>query len=155
MLELDTRHFPTPVSAILGLRGAGAIPLIWGDCPIRTAKSSLDQTEDGKDLLKQDVIADEGAAAAVRALLYLWGGWPSEACMHAALATEPASDYVQVFCLRQAGESDTAKQILSKIGTHPIHSPLTAFACEQIGDSCPGALKRLRGVLDLLARDRR
>lgn len=148
MLELDTLHFPPAVSAILGLRSRGAIPLVWGDCPIRTVTSALDQTQDAKDLLKQDTIADESAAAAVRALLYLWGGWPSEAGMHAALASETASAYVQAFCLRQAGDSDTAKETLTNIGLHPIHAPLTAFACEQIGDTCPGALKRFRGVLE-------
>lgn len=146
--DFDTQHLPSGVGAIIGLRGNGSIPLVWSECPIRSLKSSLDQNQDDRNLLGSTDIADPSAAATVRALLYVWGGWPSEAAMHAALAEKQAAAYLNVFCARQAGETDTAKELLIAIGTHAIHSAVCEFARAFIGDRAGPALKRLGGVLE-------
>lgn len=148
MLEFDTQRLPPKVSAIIGLRGKGSIPLVWSECPIRTLKSSLDQAQDDCYLFGSADISDPSAAAAVRALLYVWGGWPSEAVMHAALTDEPASTYLNVFCLRQASETDSAKELLTAIGAHPIHPALAEFARALIGERAAASLKRVNGVLE-------
>ena len=148
MLEMDTLRLPPPISAIFVLRGEGVIPLVWSESPIRALKASLERAEDDSDLLGQAGIADESMAAAVRALLYLWGGWPSEALMHAALAAERESAYLRMFRSRQAGEPDAAKKLLIAIGEHATHPALAEFAREQVGASPSPALKRLRDVLD-------
>lgn len=88
MIKLDTSPSPTHIVTILMLRGAQLPPLQWHVNPNRNAKSELDGIADDKKLLDCDPLADEGMAAAVRALLYLWDGWPAECDMYSQAAPE-------------------------------------------------------------------
>ncbi|MBU0641041.1 MAG: hypothetical protein KKB50_19430 [Planctomycetes bacterium] len=146
-MELDTSHYPPPMVAMLMARGAELLPLQWHLNPSRAAKGNLDELTDDQRLFGVSQLADEPMGAAVRALLYLWNGWPAEAEMYAELAEERERTYVVALCKRQVGDPAGAKERFQGIADHPVFRPLAEYAIKTIGLSTARALKRLREVI--------
>ncbi len=147
MIKLDTSQIPPRVAAVLMQRGAQLPPIQWHINPNQSGKRYLDESTDDKTLLGCDPLADDEMAAAVRALLFFWNGWPAESVMHAHLAPDKERGYIDALIKRQAGDSAASKDLLQKISEHPIYKPLGDYATEEIGLSVAPGLKRLREVI--------
>lgn len=147
MIKLDTSRMPPRIVAALMARGAQLPPLEWHINPSRNAKQTLDEVEDTRALLGREELADPAMADAVRALLYVWNGWPGEAVMTAQLAPDRERAYVEAFCKRQTGDSAAAKDLFRQVGEHPIYTPLGEYAQEMIGRTSLSMLKRLRDMI--------
>jgi hypothetical protein len=147
MIKLDTSRMPARVVAGLMARGAQLPPLQWFENPSRQAKQTLDQVSNDTELLGCEELADPKAAAAVRALLYFWNGWPEEAEMYSVVASEREQAYITALCKRQAGHADAAKTLFQTVGVHPVFTPLAEFAKDRIGRTSLTMLKRLRDMI--------
>lgn len=147
MIKLDTTGLPPYVVTCLMARGAQLPGLIWHEAPNRTAKRTLDEVGEDRLLLAQDPLPNEEMAAAVRALLYFWNGWPVESQMFAQLALERERLYIEALKMRQAGDPVRSKAILQQVGDHPIYPQLAAYAKEVINPQVATALKRLREII--------
>jgi len=148
MIELDTMQLPRRVVTALMLRGAELPPLQWQLNPNRAAKTALDSVADDAELLdRSPPLADEAMAAAVRALLYHWNGWPGDAVMYAQVAREPERIYIEALVKRQAPDAAGSKLLFQQLGQHPVFTPLGRFAIDAIGLATARGLKRLREVI--------
>ena len=149
MIELDPSQFPSHITNVLMLRGAGVPPLLWQERPNATAKALIDGVVDDGALFGGRRLVDESMSAAVRALLYLWNGWYAECEMYAQAAPEPERSYLSVFALRQKGCPREAKALLMQIDNHPIYGSLSEFALETIAVGSDAALNRLKQIIKL------
>ena len=147
MIMLDTSRMPARVVAALMARGAQFPPLVWHVTPNRAGKASLDAISDNQTLLGCEVLRNPEMAAAVRALLYFWNGWPDEATKHAQVAPERERKYLEALRCRQAGEADVEKALWQEIAEHPTYKPLAEYARDTIGLSTTPLLKRLREMI--------
>jgi hypothetical protein len=129
------------------LRGAQLPELCWQANPNRAAKSALDELADDNSLFDCDHLASPEMAAAARALLYFWNGWPAEATMYAQAAPERERAYLAALCARQAGDGAAAKSHLQQVEGHPIYPALAAYALKAIGMGVAPSLRRLRDVI--------
>lgn len=148
MIKLNPAQFPDDIANALMLRGVGIPPLHWHDKPIRAGKDLLDQLEDD-NLFKPHKIVDESMASAVRAMLYLWNGFPGDCDMYSPAAPESEQWYFKTFIQRQAGNTNDAKISLRNIDQHPIYAPLKDFALEIIGLGTAKPLKRFKDIVEL------
>jgi hypothetical protein len=147
LISLDLSPLPPGVVTILMQRGIRLPPLQWHLNPNRPAERKLAEIVDDCELLGCDPLADAGMAAAVRALLYFWNGWPAEACQCAQTAPEKERTFVSALVARQAGEAAGSKSLFQKMNGHPIFKPLRDFAAGEIGLSVAPGLKRLRELI--------
>ncbi len=147
MIELQPSQLASEVSALLLSSGAEIPSLQWHLRPKQFTKSTLDTIDDAK-LFDRETLADEGMVAAVRALLYVWNGWPHEASMFAQAAPDPERTYVAGFCERQLGHADRAKACFREIDNHPIYTPLAAHAVEAIDKAAEPLLRRFKELLE-------
>lgn len=148
MIKLDLSRLPPSIVSILMRRGTELPPLQWHVNSNRLAKQTLDETHDYRELLHAEDLEDEGMAAAVRGLLYIWAGWLTDAQQAAKTAPEKERLYISALATRHAGKSETSKALFQKAGGHPIYKPLGHFAAQEIGLSVAPDLKRLRRVID-------
>ena len=147
MIELDCSLLPAQLGAILGARGTELPPLLWHEHPNRGAKKILDAIAGDAELLGCERLCDEGMASAVRAMLYLWSGWPADSEMYAQLAPDAERAYVLALARRQAGERAATRKLLQEVAQHPIHDSLPGHTHAAIGSSPSRSLKRLREVI--------
>ncbi len=148
MLEAHKYDLATEVSQLLMLARAQETTLDWSVRPTQLAEEKLNELEDPALLGVQDVV-DEGAASLVRAMLYLWNGWPSEAAIIADTAQDPERAYVLGFCERQHGNPERAKQHLQSVGDHVIHGRLTEDALNVLATAPDPQLQRFHQLLQL------
>lgn len=148
MIKLNANEFPGEITNALMLRAVGLPPLRWNDKPIRAAKELLDQVEDAK-LFQSYRVVDESMAATVRAMLYLWNGWPGDCEMYLQASPQQEKLYVNAFLLRQSDRVDEAKVIFQKLDTHPIYQSLCDYTLETIGLGSDPALKRFKDIVKL------
>ncbi|MEE8384934.1 MAG: hypothetical protein V3S01_03345, partial [Dehalococcoidia bacterium] len=125
MLNLDLSQLPSEMTALFMQRGSGLPPLHWPSYANRIAKATLDEIDDAK-LFRRSNLADESMGAAVRALLYLWSGWPDDCKMQAQAAPEKERIYLDSLIAQQGDEAEQAKTLLQQLDSHPIHKPLAA-----------------------------
>ena len=116
MIELDPSQFAPEITYLLMQQHAALPPLQWHLKPCRAAKQSLDAIADDTDLCARSSLADEESGAAVRALLYLWNGWPAECAMYAQGAANDDRLYISALNERMAGRAAEAKTVLSELG---------------------------------------
>jgi hypothetical protein len=147
MMELDISQLPPRITTTLMLRGSQLPPLQWHLNPNRTAKNSLDEALANKELFGVEALADEAQGAAVRALLYVWNGWPDEARLWVPKAPDRERAYIEGLIERQHGRSVESKAYFQATEEHPIYKALAEFAPKAIGDTRSGHLKRLRDVI--------
>lgn len=88
-------------------------------------------------------------AGAVRALLYLWSGFPADCKMYAQAAPPQIQLYLDAICERQAGRAAEAKELLSQVGEFDTYAELTAHAMEAIGIGSDKSLTRFKDTLEL------
>lgn len=148
MVKLDPSELPPPVARALLARGTQVPPLAWHEQPNRAAKSALDELKTDAALMGREAVASAEMAAAARALLYLWNGWPAEAAMYAHGAAEREQQFIHALTERQAGAYPAAKSAWQQVGEHPIFAELAAFAQQAIPAKSSGPLKRLRDVIE-------
>ncbi len=148
MIKLQSAHVPARVANTLMLRGEKLPPLRWHETPIRAARSSLGAVADDRELLDCETLAKPGMAAAVRALLYLWNGWPEEANTAARGAPGTEQAYIRALIARQAGDTDQEKEELAKVSGHLIFTELAKQALDTIGERAEPLLKRFRGIVE-------
>ena len=147
MPHLDHAHLPPEIAKLLLLRGAGTPPLEWN--AVRAAKQSLDAIAGDADLFRGVSISDDTMAGAVRALLYLWNGWPAECVMHAQAVPDPERAYLEALAARQQGDTPAAKSFCHRLGEHPIFKPLADDAIKSIGQKSESPLQRFRSILEM------
>lgn len=148
MVDLDTSALSPEIAMLLMQRGSELPPLQWADGPNQFAKKTLDAIEDS-NLFARDTFADEGMAAAVRALLYLWNGWLGDCEMYAQAVPDKERLYMAGLCERYKGNPIQAKEINTQLNGHPIYNSLTAYAIKAIGNSTDAALNRFKQILKI------
>ena len=148
MLELINGAIAPEIKALLIQRGSGIPPLQWHSRPIQIAKNTLDQIGEDK-LFAPGRVKDEPMAAAVKALLYLWIGWPADCKMHLASAPQKEGLYLQAMCERQAGNMEAAKQLFQKMDGHPVYAPLASFALQDTDSGSDRVLARFFKMMEL------
>ncbi|MBU0717372.1 MAG: zinc-ribbon domain-containing protein [Planctomycetes bacterium] len=149
MIDLDLDQLAPEVAAILMARGTEPPPLQWHVKPSSIAKENLNAATDDTVLLKQQELADDSMAAAVRALLYLWGGWPGDANMFAQAAPDRERLCICALSERQAGHPDEAKKLFREVEPFPFYPTLMSYAVYAIGLGTDPPLRRLRGTLEM------
>jgi hypothetical protein len=93
MYDLDPAQLPPAIASLVFSRGRGVPPLQWTGRPNPLAARSLGELDDAK-LFQRLGLANEAMASAVRALLYLWNGWPAEANQQVMTAPEAERNYI-------------------------------------------------------------
>lgn len=149
MLEIDaTKLAPNP-SQIMAMLGWGMPPLNWQDRHNTTAKSLLEEAAEDSDLFKPQAVQDEALATGVRALLYLWTGWPNDAQMWAAAAPEKERLYIAALAYRHAGNSEESKTQFQALEENPFSDEMCRSAKGLISDHADVLLKRFRDLIEL------
>jgi len=146
--ELARLDFAPEVTALLLARGTALPTLVWHARPNQAAKTTLDAIDDAK-LFGRDAINDEPMAAAVRALLYLWNGWPEDCRMHSQAAGTDERTYLEGIRQRQAGNAEQAKAAFRQLNGHPTYQELAACALDLIGPHGGPLLQRLKQIVEL------
>lgn len=146
MLEFDASQLAPDMAGLLLTRGTELPTLEWHAHPKHFAKTALAEIDDIR-LFGRDSLMNEAMAAAVRALLALWNGWPNEAQMFAQSAPDKERVYVTAFCERQLGHTDLAKSAFSQIADHPIYPKLAEFAIKTENDTTHPLWKRFQELL--------
>lgn len=147
MLDLDLARLSPEVAKIIMLRGAESPSLQWQEHPNLGAKRTLDTIEDSR-LFGPGVTLDEGMAAAVRGLLYIWNGWIGECKMYAQGAPDRERFHITAFCERMEGHANSAKEQFQKTGENPLFTELHAHAVRSISPGAAPEVHRFRKVLE-------
>jgi hypothetical protein len=146
--ELARLNFDPEVTSLLLARGTALPALVWHARPNQAAKTTLDAI-DGAKLFGRDAISDEQMAAAVRALLYLWHGWPDDCQMHSQAAATDERTYLGGIGHRQAGNAERAKAAFRQLNGHPTYQKLASHTLEMIGPHGGPLLQRLKQIVEL------
>jgi hypothetical protein len=152
MIELDPLLLTPDVATVLLLRGAAIPPLSWHAKPNPTARQILQGSADDAKLLARADLANPAMAAAVRALLYFWNGWPAECAQFVAAAPPAERSYILGLIERQARHPDRAKPMFQQVPEHAIYTPLATFALAALAGDMVPALRRFRDILKLDGR---
>jgi hypothetical protein len=146
--ELARLDFAPEVTALLLARGTALPALVWHARPNQTAKTTIDAMDDA-ELFGRDAIRDEKMAAAVRALLYLWHGWPDDCQMHSQTAATGERTYLEGLRQRQAGNAEQAKAAFRQLNGHPTYQKLASHALELIGSHDGPLFQRFKQIVEL------
>lgn len=149
MFSFDTSKLASDIVNVLLLRGSQMPPLQWHVHAGKAAKQILDSKDDDAALFRGLPIVEESMAAAVRAMLYLWSGWPADCKMYAQAAPQQIQMFLEAFCERQAGHPAEAKELLTQVGEFDTYAQLAAHALETIGPGSDKSLTRFKGTLEL------
>ncbi len=148
MLNIDLSQLPPEINALLLRRGTGVPPLHWSGHAIRAGRDALELLDDDS-LFHHKELADEGMAGAIRALLYLWLGYPDDCLMYAQSVPDPHQAFLTGLAARHNGQTDEAKTGFQKFDDHPILKPLADFALKAIGKSASRPISRFKGMLEM------
>ena len=129
------------------LRGVQSPTLQWHLNPNRTAKNSLDEALTDADMFGGQTLADEGMGAAVRALLYLWNGWPEDARTWAQKAPQREQAYIEGLIERQQANPVASKSHFQTTEDHPVYKPLADYVSQNVMDFKCSHVKRLCEVI--------
>ena len=148
MIGLDLGNFSPEMAKLVLLRGAGLPGLSWIGEGHRVGRKRLEAAED-RELFGCESLADEKMGAAVRALLYLWLGWPGDCAMFAQVAGDAERAYITGLCERHARHFDKAKELFKQLGGHhAIYQDLTAYALTASATAADPCVRRLREMLE-------
>lgn len=123
----------------------------WKDNGHLGAKKVLDEVDD-LPLLGVEQLTDASMAAAVRAMLFLWSGWPGDCVMCSQTAPVPERTYLAALCERHQGHFAEAKGLFKLLEDHPVYQPLAESALATIGLTGEPTLQRLREMLRMDTR---
>ena len=149
MFSFDTSKLASDIANVLLLRGSQMPPLQWHVNANKAAKEILEAKEDDTALFRGSPIVEESMAAAVRAMLYVWSGWPADCKMYAQAAPQQIQMFLEAICERQAGRPAEAKELLTRVGEFDTYGQLAAHAVETIGPGSDKSLTRFKGTLEL------
>ncbi len=149
MTELDLNLFPKYIATLLSLRGNSPPPLQPQKSAIHAGKQMLESLDDNNTLCGSTVLVNEQMGCAVRAILYLWNGWPGECTMSASLADKPESLYLNGLCHRQQGEYSAAKTTFQKLDGHPVYYLLAKKAVTILRESKKPIVARFTKLLEM------
>ncbi len=149
MLKLDATLMAPTVSQVMSVTGWGLPPVDWGKRANQSAKNTLDNCEDAELFAPQD-LASEPMAGAVRALLYLWTGWPGDCQMLSGAAPEDERLYISALAYRHEGKAEESKSQFQQLTDRRPHDvKLAKLATELISDNAEPSLKRFRDLIAL------
>ncbi len=151
MLQLPFDHMPGNVAQVLLYRGGSLMPLCWFTTQDRNGKLQLDQLDD-KQLFSKHGVNDPTGASLVRALLYLWTGWPDEAQIFAGEAPQKDQMYLSALCARHGKELNESKVLLSQMDGHSIYEDLIEPTKSIAGFCGDKQVKRMADLMELDAR---
>jgi hypothetical protein len=141
-------ELPRDVVTLLSQR-AGMLPLVLPEGANRGAKATLDVLRDDAALLPRKEKPDLAFAAAVRALLYLWNGWPEDCIAVAERAADCEKQYLHGLAARQAGAWEDAKHAFQQVEEHAIYPRLAKSGIALIGVTTDAALTRFKQLLEM------
>jgi len=145
MFELS--KVPTEVAKLLLCRGSDTFTLLWPESQNLLGKKVLEQGNDSL-LFGGLGIHDLKMACAVRALLYLYTGWPVEAERCAAQAAPSEHAYIAGLCARHQTQSDAAKEWFQKLGKYALLGPLGERASQLLRSESDPPLKQYREAIE-------
>jgi ribosomal protein S27E len=145
MLELDGTRFSPKISQVMSATGWGLPLLDWSTRANQTAKNILNGAE--IDLFKPHEVLDEPMSVAVRALLYLWAGWPADCDMWAAACPEVERAYIVSLAQRHQGKAEESKAQMQQLAERPLDAPMAKFALSTIGDHTDAKLTRFKELV--------
>ncbi len=148
MPEFDLSKAPSEIAKLLLSRGSGASPLQWAAHPNLLAKKTLDQV-DNASLFGGVVIHDPPRAVAIRALLFLYTGWPDDALQFAGPAGDSERAYISGLAERHRHQTDAAKEWFQRLGKHSIFGSLLERARHLLRNEPDPALKRFREIIEM------
>lgn len=148
MPEFDLSKAPSEIAKLLLSRGSGTSPMQWAAHPNLLAKKTLDQL-DNTALFAGATVKDAPRAVAVRALLYLYTGWPDEAMQFAGPAGETEKAYINALAERHRHQADAAKEWFQKLGKQAIFGSLLERARQMLRNESDPALKRFREIIEM------
>jgi hypothetical protein len=151
MFALEITRLPTEVASMLAVRNRGALPLRWQTQPDRRGKNALDEMADDR-LFGGLPVIDSSMTPAVKALLYLWNGWPDDAKMHAQPARRSERFYVTAFCERMLGRWEVAGQLFRQVEEMPILDALLGCVRELSQESGIESAERILKELEKAGR---
>ena len=146
MVELDHSRLGSGVASLLTMRGTLVPPLCWDGDPWEAARTQLGRMDD-KELFSPQRLRDQGTAAAVRSLLYLWNGCLKEAESSVGGVPRKAQAYILGISLRHRRRFDDAKRCFRQLGGHTIHGRLARAASEVLRDANNPSLTSFAGTL--------
>lgn len=148
MLQLDSTLLAPKIAQAMAYAGWGLPPLNWATRANQTAQSMLDDADDA-NLFAPHQVSDETMASAVRALLYLWSGWPVYCHMWTASVPEIEKQYLAAMAERHNGNFEESKTHLQQLPDRPIDDALAKLAIQLIGDHTETPLKKFRDLVKL------
>jgi len=148
MLDLDLSVLAPETAALLIQRGSGLPPLCWDSRPNPLGKRTLDEIEDSA-LFGRRTLEDEPSGAAIRALLYLWSGWPNEARMYAQAANDDERHFITGVCERHGGHANAAKAAFQQLDGHPVFDELAGLVPEIVADNRDRSICRFAEIVRL------
>ena len=148
MVQLDSTLLAPKIAQVMAYTGWGMPPLNWATRANQTAQSILDDSEDTA-LFAPHPVSNEAMASAVRALLYLWSGWPVYCHMWTASVPEIEKGYLAAMAERHNGNAEESKAYLQQLSDRPIDAALADLATHLISDHAETALKNFREVVQL------
>jgi hypothetical protein len=131
------------IARLLVCRGSGTLTLLWTENQNLLGKKSLGQNSDSV-LFGGLGIRNPRMACAVRALLYLYTGWPVEAEQQAALAAPGEHTYIAGLCARHQKQPEAAKEWFGKLGRHALLGPLGERTLQLLRSEVDPPLKQFR-----------
>lgn len=151
LFDIDVSDLTPVVASLVKASSAERPDLDWHTHPARYAKDKLDRLED-TDLLGGSAPAGGSKmVSGLRALLYLWNGWPTEAAMFAPKAPDLERRYILGLRERQLGLADKAKATFEGL-THPIFPELRQAALAAMDQGTDPILVRYREFLNLYGK---
>ena len=148
MADLNIGRLAPDVAALLWKVGGDLPPLLWQDRANPAARKTLDEVDEHRLFGRQELKSD-AMASAVKALLYLWNGWPADGSMYGQLAEPNERAYIAALCERHLGRTDAAKKLFQQLDGHPIFSDLAASALKLAGSVAEPSIQRLRQIIAL------
>lgn len=147
MFEFDLSKISADIAQLLMTNGTGTRPIEWKQQRNHLAKKLLDDCD---DVILFEILRLKSTemAEAVKALLFLWGGWPVEAVKLARSAGQAEKLYITALCERQLGHTDLAKQLFQAMGTHPIFQQLAEYILKSIRPGGDEALKQIKDLIE-------
>lgn len=148
MIDLDISQLPSEMMALFLQRGTNLPPLHWPSYANRIARDSLEGLSDAKLFHGKELI-DASMGGAVRALLYLWNGWPEECVTHAQAGPEKEYLLLGAISARQRGDVEQAKSLLQQLDEHPAYAELAKYAVKEIGDNPDPVVMRFKQMIEM------
>lgn len=129
MVAIEVVRLSPEVASMLMVRNREALPLCWQNQPNRRGRNALEEMSDER-LFGDAVFLDDRLKTTIRALLYLWNGYPDQAteCVRSAPCGEGL--YLIALANRMLGRWPAAEEVFSRLPEQPFLPTLLSCAKE-------------------------